>query len=254
MCFRSRFSANELKTRMTNSIHVPSDLKEVIFSEDLEIDLLDINKPIFYKITSLPHKTDSKDKDTKLTPSKADSKTTEEKANPSVEKQPETSEKDSKSSEEPKEEVENLKEDNISESEEGKKEQNNSEMEVETKVVVENVSNNATDDTEVSTSENESSQTETKENSDSKEVCKEVENDKQANECAQSTKSSEHSTSKHHKFNVKVLLISLPEMTEIYDRIFGSDFDGSSTKFVKLIFKSYFFLILIFLVKTGLHI
>lgn len=88
--YRHRLSATDVKQRVSSTVHIPSDLKEVLFNADLDFDLFDIPKPILYKIT-LAHD-DSKE-------SKSQTKQASGSTPVSDSKQP-TEEKDKKSTDE----------------------------------------------------------------------------------------------------------------------------------------------------------
>lgn len=216
---RNSLNSSELKSRMSSTVHIPSDLKEVIYSEDLEFDLLDIPKPIVYKVVE--HKRES-DKESKSS-AQTESKSQEEKAE-SAEKPAEPEKTEKTEEKEPKEEK--------TESKEAAPEGNGSEIEVEKdepkkEKEPEEKPEEKKEETEEKQPENVESEAQAEKESPA--AGEEMKPTEKASDNV-SAKSTEHTPQKNHKFNVKVLLVSLPEMTEIYERIFGPDFDGGSNR------------------------
>ncbi|KPM09043.1 hypothetical protein QR98_0075730 [Sarcoptes scabiei] len=162
---RDRYTCAELKSRFGNSVHIPSDLKEILYNVEAEIDIFNMPKPIIYKISSDKEK-EKKGSEPKKSAESADSKSQSKKS-------------ESKSSENEK---------NIDETcTNGDDNDDNNDVDYKT---VDEIKKDEI----------------------------EMENFEEKNQ--------EKTLS--HKYNVKVLLISLPSLAEIYERLFGSEFIGNN--------------------------
>lgn len=226
--------------RVSSSVHIPSDLKEVLFNVDAHFDVLDIPKPIFFKITDPKPKSPKdetvKDDNTKVTDSK--------KSDSSIESNEKKDEEKESSKEETKE--------TVADSDSGEKEN-----------MQENESNDDKDkseNTEKDKSESDEPTKEEQSRSTVTEQCDEVDMDIDDESTATDTvtslietnvpldavvgakidvadgntefqKSVSQENKIEHKFNVKVLLFALPTLSNIYEKIFGEDFDARDSKY-----------------------
>lgn len=189
---RNRLTSSDLKHRLSSAVHIPSDLKEVIYNWDLDFDLLDIPKPIVYKISSEEKKKDVQPSSKGALDNKLSDETQSVEPNkPAVESEKALIEDDSTKASEEKEEKSNESTTEVSEQKSSDETLEPKDMQVET---IEDTKEEAIKSSETSTP---------------------IAVDSESNNIV-------------HKFNVKILMVSLPLITEIYERLFGNDFDGHS--------------------------
>ncbi|XP_046908268.2 uncharacterized protein LOC124489907 [Dermatophagoides farinae] len=293
---KNRYNSTELKSRFgSNTVHVPSDLKEIIYDVENDFDLFNMPKPILYKIivpvkkdtSSLHHhhkensriskssqvtnniKPTQKDKDTKEISKDENDK---EKQSDKSQQQPKPQEEESSDKKmdeigQNDKKIENEQqlqtdtsiksastmevdqppttadastiqtpeEEEVDKEEQDKEEESNDtekqSIENQQSIKTENETNAKIDvDTDVDDNDDDEHEHDDKIKMKTNEEMK---------KCAESDESSKHKDgekdTKHskksvkvlsHKFNVKVLLISLPSLAEIYERLFGSEFPG----------------------------
>ncbi|XP_027205067.2 uncharacterized protein LOC113798701 [Dermatophagoides pteronyssinus] len=288
---KNRYNSNELKSRFgSNTVHVPSDLKEILYDVENDFDLFDMPKPILYKII-VPDKKDSahhhhqsqkeNSKSSKSTDSKSNDKTMD---NKQMQKDKDVSkeEKEKQSEQKHLQKSQEKESDGEKINEIGQKEENKNDneqqlqdtadeseltIEMDQSQTNENISmttekEQVVDDENEQDKKEESSETEKQsiENQESIDMKKDQNNKNEIKENKMDvddndTDDHEHDKTKlktnemdeslkrkdgekeskqlkksikvlGHKFNVKVLLISLPSLAEIYERLFGSEFPG----------------------------
>ena len=258
---RNRYSATELKSRIASSVHIPSDLKEVFYNVDADIDLLDIPKPIIYKIQPEKSEKESKSKDSKdtkekdskkpETPVKSSSQKSEEKTKESPgsksseteTKKPAVEGKSVESSkEEKKDSIDVTSAPSTQESSVSVKEEPTEELE---KPIDSQV-------TEIVTQPKAETNSLSEQHDENEPKDMDIDEEESSNANGPSiietnvpleaiaskstrveTKPTEH-VGKNNKFNVKVLLISLPTLSDIYEKIFGPDFDSNNSRYLFL--------------------
>lgn len=245
---RNRYSAHELKSRISKSVHIPSDLKEVLFNVDADLDLLDIPKPITYKIMPMESKEkdgkgkekekekerETKSKDSKKSDTKPTTpvKKSDDKVNTKESTPVKTNEsKDDKTIEETK----GATTDTVTftvESTESVKEptEESSATPLDSQSSVE-VSSSA-EQQQPSQEETEPRDMEIDEESSSAEFITPLIETNVPLEAISAavlqsqTKIAVEPVGVHHKYNVKVLLIGLPSLADIYTKVIGPDFDS----------------------------
>lgn len=245
---RNRYSVNELKSRISKSVHIPSDLKEVLFNVDADLDLLDIPKPITYKIMPMESKEkdgkgkekerekETKSKDTKkcdtkpTTPvKKSDDKVITKESTPV--KTNESKDQD-KTVEEKKgattDAVTPTVESNESGKEPVKEEESATSLNSQSSVEV----SSSAEQQQPSQEETEPRDMDIDEESSSAECITPLIETNVPLEAISAaglqsqTKIAVEPVGVHHKYNVKVLLIGLPSLAEIYNKVIGPDFDS----------------------------
>lgn len=244
--FRNRFTSNDLKARLTSLAHIPSDLKEVVFNIEADFDLQAIPKPLVYSIENVADskektsKSPKKEEKKKETPADAKSaaKTTEDKKETDKveevkEKAVEPEAKTEENAVEAKEDAEaSAVQPTTTEGTESKEANVTAEQAEETPMEVDKVDNAEKPAEEKQPEHEQKSETASPKETKGEETVAEETNVKKTKETSKASSRHQHDESiplyagKNHKFNVKVLMIQLPQIVDIYEKIFGNDFDA----------------------------
>lgn len=219
--FRNRYNSIELRSRLHGSVHIPSDLKEIIYNAEAEFDLFNMPKPIQFKITNEHKESKEKDNHTKESSksSKLDEKSESKKSLQEKNKLNELKSEptDSDRTEDKKDNIKDLKQTEYNSEDKTdqeskmevnlmqiKKEELKTASEVNIEMKDENLENKSKSDTEM------------------------IESNKKDNASEVPSKLASNKLASVNKFNVKILLFSLPSLDDIYERLFGTEFASSS--------------------------
>ncbi|XP_054164443.1 cell division cycle and apoptosis regulator protein 1-like isoform X2 [Oppia nitens] len=198
---KSPLNVYDIKQRYSTNLHIPSDLKEVIVNTKFSLNINEIPKPITFRVIEVNKK--SKD-----VPKKSES--------PKENK----TDKENNKSEKENEVIE--KNDNINGT-------NGTIITDTTDTTTTTTTSAAENNEETNKDENKVEVIEVDESNDKtedKNEEKEKENKEKEKPILVEQPIAMKST---YKYGVKVLILSLPVMTDIYDRLFGSDFDAISS-------------------------